>query len=292
MSALTLERLLFDPANPSDGPSVGSYIVSAGGNVITDSGSALDINIATQDSDLTIADGGNSITVDAIQLDIDDLNHATDSVSIGDGTDLLAIAADGSIAVTQNTDPWIVSATDFDIRDLDYSQDNVEIKDAGGDALAINADGSINVNLTDDGIPDDDADAGNPFKVGSRSHFASSALSALSANGDRADLLSDAYRRIYINDAPNVGIATGAVSVTDTEVAVEVAAAPLAGRTRALFQNNGSNPVFVGKTGVTTATGVEIAKGATMALEIGEGIDLFAIAEATKTVDCRLMELA
>jgi len=40
-----------------------------------------------------------------------------------------------------------VTATDLDIRDLDYTQDNVEIKDAAGDALGINADGSINVNI-------------------------------------------------------------------------------------------------------------------------------------------------
>lgn len=46
---------------------------------------------------VNIQDGGNSITVDAVDLDIRDLTHVSDSVKIGDGTDFLAINADGSI---------------------------------------------------------------------------------------------------------------------------------------------------------------------------------------------------
>lgn len=59
-------------------------------------------NIGTLTSitnDVNIADGGNSITVDASDLDIRDLTHASDSVKVGDGTDFLAVNADGSINV-------------------------------------------------------------------------------------------------------------------------------------------------------------------------------------------------
>lgn len=94
---------------------------------------------------LTVNQGTSPWVVSATDLDIRDLTHVSDSVKVGDGTDFLAIDGSGNIGVTQATSPWVVSATDFDIRDLDYTQDNVEIKDAGGDALAINADGSINV---------------------------------------------------------------------------------------------------------------------------------------------------
>lgn len=108
---------------------------------------------------VNISDNGGSITVDATQLDIDDLDASTDSVAISDGTDTLAIAADGSIAVTDNgttlsvddgggsitVDGTVtVTATDLDIRDLSASQDNVAISD-GTDTLAVNTDGSINV---------------------------------------------------------------------------------------------------------------------------------------------------
>jgi hypothetical protein len=50
-------------------------------------------------SAVNIQDGGNSITVDATDLDIRDLTHVSDSVKIGDGTDFLAVNSDGSINV-------------------------------------------------------------------------------------------------------------------------------------------------------------------------------------------------
>ena len=81
------------------------------------------VNVDANSSDVTvdngagvaavnIQDGGNSITVDgtvaisgtvtvsATNLDIRDLTHVSDSVKVGDGTDFLAVASDGSIAVT------------------------------------------------------------------------------------------------------------------------------------------------------------------------------------------------
>lgn len=95
-----------------------------------------------------ISDGGNSITVDgsvtvtATDLDIRDLTHITDSVKIGDGTDFIAINADGSINITDNggnisiddggniitvDGTVIVTATDLDIRDLTLATDAVRI---------------------------------------------------------------------------------------------------------------------------------------------------------------------
>ena len=55
--------------------------------------------MASITADVNIADGGNSITVDASDLDIRDLTHVSDSVKVGDGTDLLAINTDGSVNV-------------------------------------------------------------------------------------------------------------------------------------------------------------------------------------------------
>lgn len=51
------------------------------------------------DGDVTIADGGNVITVDAVDLDIRDLSASQDNIAISDGTDTLAVNADGSINV-------------------------------------------------------------------------------------------------------------------------------------------------------------------------------------------------
>lgn len=52
-------------------------------------------------SAVNVQDGGNSITVDAVNLDVRDLTHVSDSVKIGDGTDFLAVNGDGSINVAQ-----------------------------------------------------------------------------------------------------------------------------------------------------------------------------------------------
>lgn len=130
------------------------------------------------DGSINITDNGGSITVDgtvtvtATNLDIRDLSHTQDSVKLGDGTDFVAVNADGSLNITDNggsltvdatnldirdlvfaTDKVDVSgssvtvtATDLDIRDLSHTQDSVKIGD-GTDFLAINADGSINVSL-------------------------------------------------------------------------------------------------------------------------------------------------
>jgi hypothetical protein len=46
--------------------------------------------------DLNINDGGNSITVDATDLDIRDLTHVSDSIRLGDGTDLFTSTTIGS----------------------------------------------------------------------------------------------------------------------------------------------------------------------------------------------------
>lgn len=294
MSALTLERLLFDPAAPADGPKIGSYIVSSSGNVIDDTSGALDVYVA------------NTLDID-VQLDHTD----GDSVKIGDGTDLLAVNGDGSInAVVTATDldirdlafatdsvtahqggSWTVTATatDLDIRDLSHTTDSIQIGD-GTDLLAVNADGSINVQSSVSGnVADNAADSGNPIKIGSRAYDGSSALAALDA-GDRADMLSDLYRRIFINDAPNVSVANAAFSVDTTAGGVALGSNP-AGRTRILIQNNGDKSIFVGAGTVTAANGLEVAKGATLALEAGEALALKAIAESG-TQDVRVLELA
>ena len=64
-----------------------------------------------------VDDNSGSLTVDATDLDIRDLSHSQDSVKVGDGTDFLAVNADGSINVLGSIattpeayDTWQVSA--------------------------------------------------------------------------------------------------------------------------------------------------------------------------------------
>ncbi|MBW1672068.1 MAG: hypothetical protein JRJ45_00230 [Deltaproteobacteria bacterium] len=85
--------------------------IDDGGNSITVDGT-VDVGTVTTltgiTNDVNIADGGNSITVDAIDLDIRALDHVTigDSVRIGDGTEIMLVNANGSI----NTVPAVASS--------------------------------------------------------------------------------------------------------------------------------------------------------------------------------------
>jgi hypothetical protein len=135
-----------------NGAADSSNILVAGTEDGTGGGTAHAIRVDTG-GQVVISDGGGSITVDgsvdvsATDLDIRDLTASQDNVAISDGTDTLAVNADGSINVTINNATVTVDATDLDIRDLSASQDNVAISD-GTDTLEVNADGSINSVVT------------------------------------------------------------------------------------------------------------------------------------------------
>lgn len=100
---------------------------------------------------ISINDGGNSITVDATNFDIRDLTSASDSVEIKTAAGQ-ALAIDGSGFITANINGTVtVSATNLDIRDLTHASDSVKVGD-GTDFLAVNTDGSINVNSNEGGF--------------------------------------------------------------------------------------------------------------------------------------------
>jgi len=135
--------------------------------------------------------------------------------------------------------------------------------------------------------PDDDPDTGNPIKMGGRG--VSGVLTALSDSGDRYDLLGDLYRRTWVNDSANIAIKSTAETV-GTSVA-EIVATPLAGRRFITIQNEGSVPVFVGASGITTATGAKISKKSSATFQWGEDIDIFMIS-GTASQDVRVLESA
>lgn len=97
------------------------------------------------------ADGSVNVNaeVTATDLDIRDLSASQDNVAISDGTDTLAINADGSINV-------IASATDLDIRDLAFATDKVDVSgsEVSLDAATLAALENITVSSTDLDIRD------------------------------------------------------------------------------------------------------------------------------------------
>lgn len=98
LGATTLAAL--ESITVQNGAGAAAVNIQDGGNSITVDGTVSvsgDVNVTQGTSPWVIGDGGGSITVDAVNLDIRDLSHSQDSVKIGDGTDFLAINADGSI---------------------------------------------------------------------------------------------------------------------------------------------------------------------------------------------------
>lgn len=209
---------VFDPTT-NELDIIGSYLKASDGTLLThtDVGGkkALDVNVAA-----------------GINVEVD-LSHLDDSVRLGDGTNFFTSTSEnGDISLDVH-----ISNSDLDIRDLTHVSDSVKIGD-GTDFLAVETDGSINVNAK---------------KVGMTS------------------------------------LAHSAVSVTSTEV--QLVASPLSGRKTILVQNLGNSNIYLGLTGVTTANGVLLPKGASVEFEYGAAIDLYAIT-ASGTADVRIFEAA
>lgn len=165
-----IHKLVFDATDSNTqlaSSNVGAYLRASDGTLITHTGGALDVNIdnaslAVTATDLDIRNlvfatdkvdvSGSevsldsatlaaleNITVSATDLDIRNLVFATDKVDVS-GSEVSLDSA--TLAALENI---TVSATDLDIRDLSHVSDSVKVGD-GTDFLAVNTDGSINVN--------------------------------------------------------------------------------------------------------------------------------------------------
>jgi len=271
------------------------------GNTVTVQATDLDIRDLTQADEITVFQGTSPWIVSATDLDIRDLTHVSDSIKIGDGTDFLAINADGSINV--NADISVVNGSDKAEDSAHASGDiGTYVLAVRQDALAADtsADGdyaSLKVDALgqlytvasiSSAVADDAVDTENPIKVGSRA--VDGLLPAISASGDKANLISDMYRRLFVNSAPNIGFNVAAATVTTT--AAELAASPLAGRTKIVVQNLGNQAIFVGfDNTVTSANGLRISAGATLELEFGEDLNIWAIA-SNGSQSVRVVQLA
>ncbi len=171
--------------------------LSDGTNAIDVTAGALDVNIDNA-----------SIVVTATDLDIRDLTQATDSVAVGDGTDTLAVNADGSINITDNggsitvdgavtvSGTVTVTATDLDIRDLVHTQDSVSIGDGTSNIMSVNANGSIDVE-TPFNV---DSVAGATDAVFPAGAIRDDALTTLTpADGDYVNLRTDSTGALWVN---------------------------------------------------------------------------------------------
>lgn len=299
---ITKEKLIYIEATPSDGDSVAAYL-RTGTEALTSTGGALDVNVASSTGLGIFAEDAAHTSGDLGQQILAVRNDAGTSLVSADGdyaplqvdaTGALRVAAD--ISVTSGSDKAEDAAhADGDIGTyvLGVRQDTLSASvSADGDygSLKLDSIGRLWTHGQNEGtVADDAADSGNPLKIGTRA--VSGALTAVSATGDRADAISDLYRRMWVNTAPNIAGSNAAVSVDTTAGGVALFASPLAGRRKVEVQNLGNKAIFIGTGTVTAANGVRIAAGGTYSTELGPDIALKAIAE-TGTCDVRVLQLA
>lgn len=135
-------------------------------------------------------------------------------------------------------------------------------------------------------VADGVADTENPVKVGTRA--LAGPLAALTT-GQRADMVSDLYRRLYVNSSANVAILAAAATVTDV---AGIIAAAIGGRRTIIVSNRGNKAIYVGNVAVTAAAGFTVSAGATISIDLGENVALYAIADTGQSVPCRVLQLA
>lgn len=114
--------------------------------------------------------------------------------------------------------------------------------------------------------------------------------STVSASGDYASMHQWSEGSLKVVDLPNIGITSVAVSITNTAGGTSLGAA-VANRRSVIIQNRGTVSIFLGPTGVTAASGLEIPRGASLDMEIGPAVTLFAIT-AAGTADVRFVQLS
>lgn len=302
---LSKDKLIYDSTTPSDGDSIAAFLHATLKLTSTTIGGseALDVNIAGStgmgiyDEDTAHVSGdkgqlglvvradsaGSLVSADGdyspLQVDADGRLRVAADIDVVSGFEKLEDAAHASgdvgayvLAVRQDTLSSSVSA------DGDYG------------SFKIDSVGRLWTNAVVAGdVADDAADSGNPMKVGTKAY--SGALTAVSASGDRADMISDLYRRLFVNTTPNIAVSNAAVSIPNTAGGTALFASPLAGRRKVIVQNLDNQAIYLGFGTVTAANGIRVAAGATWSDELGPDLALKALAEGT-TADVRVLQLA
>jgi hypothetical protein len=273
---ISIDKLQFDPSAPAENQRVGSFLIGANGTVITETGTSLDVNISN-----------SSIAVTAADLDIRDLQFASDSVDVSGSS----VSISGDVNVTQGTDPWIVSAADFDIRDLSFATDKVDVtgSEVSLDAATLAALEEITA-IVDGSFDEDSAHASGDKGLHVLNVRSDIPQANTSANGDYASLQSDNKGRLWVNDSANSAASYGALSITNT--AAEFLGSPLSGRKLLLLQNLGSQDVYIGfNNSVTSSNGIQLPKFSSIELPFGDNLDIYMVT-AAGTANVRYAELA
>lgn len=300
-----IHKLVFD-ATDSDtrlaSSNVGAYIRASDGTLITHTGGALDVNIATSD----------------IAIDVD-LDAATDSVQAWahDGTGNALTSTSGALDVNIENASIAVTATNLDIRDLAFATDKVDVSgsEVSLSSTTLAALENITVSATDLDIrnlvfADDKVDvSGSEVSLSSTTLAALENITVSATDFDIRDLshvndsvkIGDGTDFLGVNSDGSINVNSSQTALSSLSVVAETvgtsaaqivdAGDELASRKKLFMYNNGNRQMYIGPTGVTTSSGFPIPPGAILEIDAGAAMDVFAIADAANQ-NMRTLQLA
>lgn len=216
------------------------------------------------------------------------------AVADGDAVGAFVRSADGTLIT--HTTVGTKQALDVNVANA------IRITDGTND-LAINPDGSINVDVsltTGAEKAEDSAHADGDIGQFILAVRQDTLASSVSADGDYAALKVNAVGALWVQIANSSLPVTqsGMTNALVSQVNVGVTAAPLLStplsqRKRILIQNVSSNrTAYLGHNGsVTASNGIRLSPGAAIELDVAPAVNLHAIASAAGC-DLRIMELA
>lgn len=283
MSFMSKGLLEFSASSLSNSDQVASFLYASDGTALTHTGGALDVNVANAiDVALDgIYDNPGNLTPDSAGAIFHVRGGTVDITS-------QTLRVTGASPASDDVDPANMIALDTNGMMMAWDGSAWDRLTTTGGALDVEVASAVDVNLLDL-VADDAADAGGSLKAGSRA--VDGALTAVSASDDRADLLSDMYRRVYVNTSPNIAAQLSSAAVTTS--AVQIAPTALGGRTRILVQNLSNQEIYIGPDNtVTVGTGIEVRKNGALELPWGEDVPIWAIGDTGITADVRVLEVA
>ena len=213
---------------------------------------------------ITVLQGTSPWVVSATDLDIRDLTHVSDSVKIGDGTDFLAINADGSINV--NADISVTNGSD-------KAEDSAH---ASGDI------GTYILGVRQDTL------ATSTSADGDYGSLKTSATGALYVN------LAESTASITTSDAAlaNTAIISKAKTLAVAGTAETLVTSAQASRKYLWAYNKTNTQAYIGGSGVSAANGFPIDPGAYLELRAGAAVAAYFVGQAGKTPEMRTLELS
>lgn len=266
------------------------------GTAITSTAGAIDVNLKSGTLDMGVADSATFTIGTTVEQPVGGVYQSTTFTALATGktgafgmtayraqfTNLQDAAGSSLIGQKAMAGSLPVAFAS------DQSSLAVKLFDGAGTALTSTLNSgkqSLDVNVTglsaatqhvDGTVADAVADADNPVKIGAKAY---STLAAATA-GNRVNLASDLYRRLYVNASPNVAAKVATVTVGITAASIGTAQP---GRRNVTLQNNGNVPIYIGFDATVTADtaatgGVQIpGHGGTLDMLAGDNIPIFAI---------------